>query len=88
MSEAKLKLSSLYGQSCGKSPLSFYVGRIRFALEQHSFQQREQLLGMIVQAATGDRSLTVSDLLAVISRVEEAHKKSLEDNFNEQWKNS
>lgn len=63
----------------------FYQGRIRFILEQHSFEQREQLLGCVLSAAMVDRSLSVSDLLAVISQVEAAHKKSLEANFNEGW---
>ena len=65
----------------------FYQGRIRFILEQHSFEQREQLLGCVLSAAMGDRSLSVSDLLSVISQVEDAHKKSLEVNYNEMWQN-
>ena len=65
----------------------FYQGRIRFILEQHSFDQREQLLGCVLSAAMGDRSLSVSDLLSVISQVEAAHKKSLEVNYNEMWQN-
>ena len=64
----------------------FYQGRIRFALKEHSFQEREQLLGMILSAAMGDRSLNVSDLLSVVNQVELAHQKSLEVNFNEGWK--
>ena len=88
MSEAKLKLASVYGQSCCVSSRSFYEGRIRFILENHSFQQREQLLGRVLSAAMGDRGLSASDLLSVINQVELAHQKSLEDNFNEQWKNS
>lgn len=63
----------------------FYQGRIRFALEEHSFQEREQLLGMILSAAMGDRSLSVSDLLSVVNQVELAHQKSLEVNYNENW---
>ena len=66
---------------------SFYESRIRFILEQHSFAEREQLLGMALSAAMGDRSLSVSDLLYVVSQVEAAHKKSLEANYNEMWKN-
>ena len=64
---------------------SFYEGRIRFIMEQHGFEQREQLLGCVLSAAMGDRSLTASDLLAVLSQVEAAHQKSLEVNFNEGW---
>lgn len=64
---------------------AFYEGRIRFILDQHSFEQREQLLGCVLSAAMGDRSLSLSDLLAVISQVETAHQKSLEANFNEGW---
>ena len=63
----------------------FYLGRIRFILEQHDFQQREQLLGMVLSAAMADRSLTVSDMLFILSQVEEAHQKSLEANYNEMW---
>ena len=66
---------------------AFYEGRIRFILEQHSFDQREQLLGCVLSAAMGDRSLSLSDLLAVISQVESAHQKSMEANYNEMWKN-
>ena len=65
----------------------FYQGRIRFILEQHSFEQREQLLGCVLSAAMGDRSLSISDLLAITSLVEDAHKKSLEVNYNEMWQN-
>lgn len=64
---------------------AFYEGRIRFILDQHSFEQREQMLGCVLSAAMGDRSLSISDLLAVISQVETAHQKSLEVNFNEGW---
>lgn len=64
---------------------AFYEGRIRFILDQHSFEQREQLLGCVLSAAMGDRSLSLSDLLAVISQVETAHQKSLEVNYNEGW---
>ena len=85
MSEAKLKLSSEYGSSCCQNTCAFYEGRIRFALEEHSFQEREQLLGMILSAAMGDRSLSVSDLLSVVNQVELAHQKSLEVNYNEGW---
>lgn len=63
----------------------FYLGRIRFIMDQHNFEQREQLLGCVLSAAMGDRSLSLSDLLAVISQVEAAHQKSLEVNYNEGW---
>lgn len=64
---------------------AFYEGRIRFAMEHHNFVQREQLLGCILSAAMGDRSITVSDMLAISSQVEAAHQKSMEDNYNEGW---
>ena len=64
----------------------FYLGRIRFILDQHDFQQREQLLGMVLSAAMADRALTVSDMLFILSQVEEAHQKSMEVNYNEMWK--
>lgn len=64
----------------------FYEGRIQFILEQHDFAQREQLLGMVLSAAMSDRNLSLSDLLSVISQLEEAHNKSLEANFNDGWK--
>lgn len=63
----------------------FYEGRIRFIMDQHTFEQREQLLGCVVSAAICDRSLTVSDQLAVLAQVEAAHQKSLEVNYNEMW---
>lgn len=63
----------------------FYLGRIRFILEHHDFSQREQLLGMVLQAAMSDRALSVSELMFIINKVEEAHKKSMEDNYNEGW---
>lgn len=63
----------------------FYEGRIRFIMNQHTFAQREQLLGCVVSAAICDRSLTVSDQLAVLAQVEAAHQKSLEVNYNEGW---
>lgn len=53
-------------------------------MDQHSFEQREQLLGMVLQVAMGDRGLFVSELLSIISEVETAHQKSLEANYNEQ----
>ena len=74
-------------KNCPVSGRSFYEGRIRFILEQHNFEQREQLLGCVLSAAMGDRSLSVSDMLAVISQVETAHQKSMEANYNEMWKN-
>ena len=64
----------------------FYLGRIRFILDQHDFAQREQLLGMVLSAAMADRALTVSDMLFILSQVEEAHQKSMEVNYNEMWK--
>ena len=63
----------------------FYIGRIQFIMDHHNFEQREQLLGMVLSAVMGDRSMSVSDCLAVISQVEAAHQKSLEVNFNEGW---
>lgn len=63
----------------------FYLGRIRFIQDQHDFTQREQLLGMVLSAAMADRALTVSDMLFVLSQVEEAHQKSMEVNYNEMW---
>lgn len=64
---------------------AFYEGRIRFIMDQHSFEQREQLLGCVLSAAMGDRSMSASDLLSVLSQVEAAHQKSLEVNYNEGW---
>ena len=63
----------------------FYLGRIRFIMDHHSFEQREQLLGMVLQAAMSDRALSVSELMFIINKVEEAHKQSMEDNYNEGW---
>lgn len=63
---------------------SFYDGRIRFILAQHDFYQREHLLGMVLSAAMGDRALSVSDMLYVVSQVEEAHKRSMEMNYNDE----
>lgn len=63
----------------------FYLGRIRFILDHHDFSQREQLLGMVLQAAMSDRALSVSELMFIINSVEEAHKKSMEDNYNAGW---
>lgn len=63
----------------------FYLGRIRFILEHHDFAQREQMLGMVLQAAMSDRALSVSELMFIINKVEEAHQKSMEVNYNAQW---
>lgn len=63
----------------------FYLGRIRFILDRHDFQQREQLLGMVLESAMSDRALSVSELMFIINKVEEAHQKSMEDNYNEGW---
>ena len=63
-----------------------YDGRIDFILNNHDFSTREQMLGMLLNAAMSDRNLSVSDLLSVISQIEEAHNKSLEANFNDGWK--
>ena len=83
---AKTDMAAMYGKTCCENSKDFYIGRIRFILDQHDFAQREQLLGMVISSAMGDRSLSVSDLLAVISQVEVAHQKSLEVNYNESWK--
>ena len=64
----------------------FYLARIRFILSQHDFAQREQMLGMVLNAAMSDRALSVSELMSIVSRIEEAHKESLEANFNDGWK--
>ena len=63
----------------------FYLGRIRFILDHHDFAQREQMFGMVLQAAMSDRALSVSELMYIINKVEEAHQKSMEANYNEQW---
>ena len=63
----------------------FYEGRIYFILATHDFATREQMLGMVLNAAMSDRSLSISDLLSVIGQLEEAHKKSLEANYNDGW---
>lgn len=62
----------------------FYLGRIRFIMDNHTFRQREQLLGMVLSAAMSDRALSVSDLLYVVNQVELAHQKALEENWNEE----
>ena len=77
-------MHKMYNQPAQVSSRLFYDGRIRFILDQHYFTQREQMLGMLLNAAMGDRGLTVSDLLYVISQVEEAHKKSMEMNYNDE----
>ena len=63
----------------------FYLARIRFALNEHNFTQREQLLGMVNSAVLSDRALAVSEVMFILNKVEEAHKKSMEANFNEGW---
>ena len=85
MDDAKLRVCALYGSSCTES-LPWYLGRIRFILDNHSFSQREQLLGMVLSSAMGDRTLTASELLRVMSEVEGAHRLSMEANYNEGWK--
>lgn len=84
--ESKIKLSDMYGSVCKQNGPDFYLGRIRFILDNHLFSQREQMLGMILSAALGDRSLSASDLLRVMSSTEEAHRLSMEANYNEGWK--
>lgn len=84
MSESKLKLAAEYGSSCCQNSREFYLGRIRFIMDNHNFRQREQLLGMVLSAAMSDRSLSVSDLLYVVNQVELSHQKTLEENWNEE----
>lgn len=67
------------------SSKEFYEGRIRFALEQHSFSQREQMFSMILCAAMDDRTITVSDMLGIHAQVKAAHQKSMEVNYRETW---
>lgn len=81
--ERKKVMGSLYGKSCQVSNKTFYDFRIKFILERHNFVLREEMLGMVLSAAMGDRNLSVSDMLYVISKVEEAHQKSMEMNYNE-----
>ena len=78
-------MHKMYSQPAQVSSRLFYDGRIRFIMEQHSFEQREQLLGMVLQSAMSDRALSVSELMFIINKVEEDHQKSLEANYNEQW---
>ena len=84
--ESKQFFSTYYNshQPVPAGSRSFYDGRIRFILAQHDFGQREQLLGMVLSAAMGDRALSVSDMLYVVSQVEEAHKRSMEMNYNDE----
>lgn len=63
----------------------FYLGRIRFIMDRHSFAEREQMLGMVMSAAMCDKDLSVSELMHIVAQVEEAHKKSMEANFNDGW---
>lgn len=82
---AKTDMAAMYGKTCCENSKDFYIGRIRFIMDQHDFAQREQMLGMVLSAAMADRALTVSEMLYVLSQVEEAHQKSLEVNYNEGW---
>lgn len=83
--EKKAFLTRMAAAGSYSNSKDFYLGRIQFILEHHDFAQREQLLGMVLQAAMSDRALSVSELMFIINRVEEAHKKSIEDNYNEGW---
>ena len=83
--EKKVFLTRMAVSGSYSNSKEFYLGRIRFILDHHDFAQREQLLGMVLQAAMSDRALSVSELMFIINRVEEAHKKSMEDNYNEGW---
>ena len=67
------------------SSKEFYEGRIRFALEHHSFSQREQMFSMILSAAMEDRTISVSDMLGIYAQAEAAHQKSMEVNYRETW---
>ena len=83
--EKKMFLQRMATSGSYSNSREFYLGRIRFILEHHDFSQREQMLGMVLQAAMSDRALSVSELMFIINKVEEAHQKSMEVNFNEQW---
>lgn len=84
-SEKKAFLTRMAVTGSYSNSKEFYLGRIRFILEHHDFVQREQMLGMVLQAAMSDRALSVSELMYIINKVEEAHQKSMEVNYNEQW---
>ena len=62
----------------------FYLDRIRFAMKGN-FRQREEMLQMICRTAFMDSMLTSDEFVAVLHSVDEAHKKSMEANFNEGW---
>ena len=83
--EKKAILSRLATSGSYSNSKEFYLGRLRFIMEHHDFQQREQLLGIVLQAAMSDRALSVSELMYIINKVEEAHQKSMEANYNEGW---
>ena len=63
----------------------WYLDRIRFAMT-HNFQQREELLCMIGRVAFIDSFLTEQEYNDILVKLNKAHTKSLEMNYNETWK--
>ena len=84
-SEKKAFLQRMATMNSYTNSREFYMARIRFIMSQHDFAQREQMLGMVLSAAMSDRALSVSELMSIVTRIEEAHKESMEANYNNGW---
>lgn len=63
---------------------SFYVDRINRAMSGN-FQQRMDWLAMIGRVAMMDSFLTMDEYTDILNRLNKAHQKAMEDNYNAGW---
>lgn len=63
---------------------AFYVDRINRAMTGN-FAQRMEWLALISRVAFHDSFLTHDEYLDILNRVNNAHIKAMEDNYNAGW---
>lgn len=63
---------------------SFYIDRINRAMTGN-FQQRMDWLAMIGRVAMMDSFLTMDEYTDILNRLNKAHQKVMEDNYNAGW---
>ena len=62
----------------------FYRGRIESA-PKYGFKSGHEILRAVTRTAFWDSQLTEEEFNSIINLCEQAHRKMMEDNFNEGW---
>ena len=67
-----------------KELFDFYKGRIESA-PKYGFKSGHEILRTVTRTAFWDSQLTEEEFNSIINLCEQAHRKMMEDNFNEGW---